>query len=101
MADDLSARVLNAGATSQWITLAVGANTAVNHPFPSSKRLTPGEILRVDVGGTFQGYQSDVARTAAIATVNPSKPRCTTGSGKHNDKPLRQPGPASEPATSI
>ena len=73
MADDLSARVLNAGATSQWITLAVGANTAVNHPFPSSKRLTPGEILRVDVGGTFQGYQSDVARTAAIATVNPEQ----------------------------
>ena len=73
MADDLSACVLNAGATSQWITLAVGANTAVNHPFPSSKRLTPGEILRVDVGGTFQGYQSDVARTAAIATVNPEQ----------------------------
>ncbi len=69
MADDLSGRVLHAGATSQWITLAVGANTAVNHPFPSAKSLTPGEILRVDVGGTFQGYQSDVARTSAIGTV--------------------------------
>jgi Xaa-Pro aminopeptidase len=69
VADDLSGRVLHAGATSQWITLAVGSNTPVNHPFPSSKPLTPGEILRVDVGGTFQGYQSDVARTAAIATV--------------------------------
>ncbi len=70
MADDLCGRVLNAGATSQWITLAVGANTAINHPYPSSKRLTPGEILRVDVGGAFQGYQSDVARTAAIGTAN-------------------------------
>ena len=69
MADDLSGRVLHAGATSQWITLAVGANTAVNHPFPSSKPLNPGEVLRVDVGGTFQGYQSDVARTAAIGAV--------------------------------
>ncbi len=69
MADDLSGRVLHAGATSQWITLAVGANTAVNHPFPSSKSLNPGEVLRVDVGGTFQGYQSDVARTAAIGAV--------------------------------
>ena len=73
VADDLSGRVLHAGATSQWITLAVGANTPVNHPFPSSKPLSPGEILRVDVGGTFQGYQSDVARTAAIATVTPEQ----------------------------
>ena len=73
VADDLSGRVLHAGATSQWITLAVGANTCVNHPFPSSKPLSPGEILRVDVGGTFQGYQSDVARTAAIADVTPEQ----------------------------
>jgi len=69
VADDLLGRVLHAGSTWQWITLAVGANTCVNHPFPGSKPLTPGEILRVDVGGTFQGYQSDVARTAAIGTV--------------------------------
>ena len=69
MADGLSTRVLNAGATSQWITLATGANTAINHPYPGSKRLTPGEILRVDVGGTFKGYQSDVARTAAIGAA--------------------------------
>jgi Xaa-Pro aminopeptidase len=70
MADDLSSRVLNAGATSLWITLAVGANTAINHPYPGSKPLTKGEILRVDVGGIFQGYQSDVARTAAIGAAN-------------------------------
>ena len=68
-ADGLSARVLKAGATSQWITLAAGANTAINHPFPGSKRLTQGEILRVDVGGTFRGYQSDLARTAAIGAA--------------------------------
>ena len=73
VADDLLGRVLQAGSTWQWITLAVGANTSVNHPFPSSKPLTPGEILRVDVGGTFQGYQSDVARTAAIAAVTPEQ----------------------------
>lgn len=73
VADDLSGRVLQAGSTRQWITLAVGTNTAVNHPFPSAKPLTPGEILRVDVGGTFRGYQSDVARTAAIATVTPEQ----------------------------
>ena len=66
MADVLCTRILNAGATSHFITLAAGANTAINHPFPGSKPLAQGEILRVDVGGTFKGYQSDLARTAAI-----------------------------------
>lgn len=70
MADDLSTRVLNAGAISFWLTLAVGDNTAINHPFPSDKPLANGEILRVDVGGRFQGYQSDVARTAVIGSAN-------------------------------
>jgi len=70
MADDLSTRVLNAGAISFWITLSVGDNTAINHPFPSTKPLATGEILRVDVGGLFQGYQSDVARTAVVGSVN-------------------------------
>ncbi len=70
LSDDLVTRVLRAGATSFWITLATGANTAINHPPPSAKPLTPGEILRVDVGGLFDGYQSDVARTAAIGTAS-------------------------------
>ena len=70
MADDLSTRVLNAGATFLWITLAVGPNTVINHPPPGSKQLEKGEILRVDVGGVFQGYQSDVASTAVIGAPN-------------------------------
>ena len=70
MADDLSTRVLNAGATSLWITLAAGANTVINHPYPGPKQLTRCEILRVDVDGVCQGYQSDVARAATIGRAN-------------------------------
>ena len=66
VADDVTARLLKAGATSRWIVLAAGANTVINHPYPSSKPLTEGETLRVDVGGVFDGYQSDVARTAVV-----------------------------------
>ena len=68
VADDLATKVLSAGAVSFWITLAVGENTAVNHPFPSSRPLSVGDIMRVDVGGRFGGYQSDVARTAVIGS---------------------------------
>ncbi len=66
IADDISFRAFSAGATSRWIVLAAGENTAINHPYPSSKPLVHGEIMRVDFGGVFGGYQSDVARTAVI-----------------------------------
>ena len=70
MADRLSAHVLRQGAESLWLTLAAGANTAFNHPSPSDKQLLAGEILRVDVGGVFEGYQSDVARTAVVGVAS-------------------------------
>lgn len=69
LADDLATRILQQGSSSFWLTLAAGSNTAFNHPLPGPKRLCPGEILRVDAGGLFAGYQSDVARTAAVGHV--------------------------------
>ena len=57
----------SAGATWHWLTLAAGANTAINHPWPGSTRLAAGEIVRIDLTANFGGYQADVARTAAIA----------------------------------
>ena len=69
MATGLSTRVLSAGATWHWLTLAAGSNTAINHPYPGSKRLTAGEIVRIDLTANFGGYQADVARTAAIAAA--------------------------------
>ena len=73
MADRLSAHVLGQGAESLWLTLAAGANTAFNHPSPGDKKLLAGEILRVDVGGLFGGYQSDVARTAVVGSASPEQ----------------------------
>ena len=66
VSDDIFHGLISAGATSPWVVLGSGDRTAINHPYGGSKRLTPGEILRVDVGGTFNGYSSDVARTAVI-----------------------------------
>jgi Xaa-Pro aminopeptidase len=54
------------GATSPWVVLGSGDRTAINHPYAGAKKLTPGETLRVDVGGCFAGYQSDIGRTAVI-----------------------------------
>jgi len=70
VSDDIFHGLVCAGATSPWVVLGSGDRTAINHPYGSSKRLTPGEILRVDVGGAFNGYWSDVARTAVIGEPN-------------------------------
>ena len=70
VADDVTARLLKAGATSRWIVLAAGTNTTINHPYPSGKQLVAGETLRVDIGGVFDGYQSDVARTAVVGRAS-------------------------------
>lgn len=70
MADRLVAQLARQGAASIWFTLAAGAYTAINHPAPRDEQLTKGEILRVDIGGTFNGYQSDVARTAVVGPAS-------------------------------
>ena len=70
VADDLCTRILNAGGTNLWIVLAVGPNTAINHPYPGDRKLEPGQTLRVDVGAVFRGYQSDVGRTAVVGPPN-------------------------------
>lgn len=69
VADDLSVRLIHAGAASIFMTLAVGTNTAINHPVPGSRQLARGEILRADLGGVFRGYHSDLARPAVVATA--------------------------------
>ena len=46
---------------------------------PGSKRLSSGDILRVDVGATFSGYKSDVARMAIAGKPSPSQERIYRG----------------------
>lgn len=49
------------------VVVTVGNNARHAHPFPSStKLLDPGDVFRIDVGGLFAGYGSDVARMAVV-----------------------------------
>jgi Xaa-Pro aminopeptidase len=46
-----------------------GANGLHPHAVPGAKPLTPGEAGRVDSGGEFQGFASDLARSIGIGDV--------------------------------
>ena len=62
----LTRRLLENGHdTATHAMVAFGANAAVPHHHPSREQLAAGPVL-IDLGGTVDGYHSDLSRTAAI-----------------------------------
>lgn len=55
--------------------LVVGSGERSVHanPGPTSRRLQPGDVIRVDIYATLGGYLSDVARTAVVGDPSPSQ----------------------------
>lgn len=50
----------------------VSVNEEVVHGIPSRNRvLKEGDIVSVDTGATYKGYNSDAARTYAVGTISP------------------------------
>lgn len=51
-------------------TLCVSVNDTLVHGFPSKYRLKEGDIVSIDVGAVYKGYNGDAARTFAIGKVS-------------------------------
>jgi len=67
IADFVENQVLYAGADEiVWIAMGTGRNALFFHAWPSSVRLEKGDITRMDCGGRWRGYFSDVARIAVV-----------------------------------
>lgn len=63
----LRMQLLEEGADSiLFLNLGSGPDNRASHPKPSSRALQRGEILRFDLGGVFDGWCTDMAKTAAI-----------------------------------
>lgn len=55
-------------------TICASIDDVVVHGFPSSDDiLQEGQILSIDVGCSYKGWQGDAARTVPIGTVSPEK----------------------------
>jgi Xaa-Pro aminopeptidase len=54
----------------EFMVLATGKRTLLSHPTPNQTKLTKGDIVRVDYGGVFSGYLSDLARTVVVGKPN-------------------------------
>jgi Xaa-Pro aminopeptidase len=63
----LRKQLLEEGADSiLFLNLGSGPDNRAAHPKPSMRAPKPGEILRFDLGGVFDGWCTDMAKTAAI-----------------------------------
>ncbi len=72
VADDIAAGVTEAGAdVLNFMFLGTGTRSFEWHARPGGTRLEAGHTLHTDVGGSFTGYWSDVARTAFVGRPEP------------------------------
>ena len=64
--------MIDAGCTSiEFLVMGTGARSILVHGLPQDLPMEDGEIGRIDVGGLFDHYNSDVARTFTIGTPKP------------------------------
>ncbi len=67
LANRITHHLLRLGAdTVRFLIVTAGDNAKHAHPPPSEKVLQPGDIIRIDVGGLFQGHGSDIARMGIV-----------------------------------
>jgi Xaa-Pro dipeptidase len=61
-----------------------GPNSANPHATVSDRKLTPGDLLVIDFGTTYQGYCADITRTFAVGEVDPELARIVQIAGEAN-----------------
>ncbi|MEO3805026.1 Xaa-Pro peptidase family protein [Nonomuraea sp. B1E8] len=54
------------GGEPRFVVVTSGERSALSDAFPTDRACRPGDLVRFDVGCTYQGYWSDVARTAVV-----------------------------------
>lgn len=67
---DLAAIVANSlisdGGIPRFISMTSGERSALADAYPTTRRLEPGDLLRLDIGCMVDGYWSDIGRTMVM-----------------------------------
>jgi Xaa-Pro aminopeptidase len=66
----VSTTLVGAGLEPRFIVVTSGERSALADAYPSERTLRPGDLVRFDVGGTLEGYWSDIGRTAVVGEPN-------------------------------
>jgi len=69
VASDLAAMIREDHDTVDFVIVAAGPNSASPHHEPGARIIAEGDVVVVDIGGSRDGYRSDMTRTYAIGGV--------------------------------
>lgn len=58
--------MVDAGLEPRFTVVTSGPRSALADALPSDRAIQPGDLVRFDVGGTLDGYWSDLGRTAVV-----------------------------------
>jgi Xaa-Pro aminopeptidase len=74
VANAMQSAILRFGATQMSHTVcSAGVQSTVVHAHPLDKPIQPGEVIHVDFGGDFSGYNTDLSRTAVVKEPSPKQ----------------------------
>ena len=69
--------------------LGCGLRSVQWHAWPGASALEQGKVITTDIGGSFAGYWSDVARTVVVGRSRRSNASCSTGYTRFTSRPSR------------
>jgi Xaa-Pro aminopeptidase len=69
VARDLADRIRDGHDAVSFVIVAAGPNSASPHHEPGDRVIERGDVVVVDIGGTLDGYCSDMTRTYAVGNV--------------------------------
>ncbi len=74
MGQELEYRLRKEGADAiSFLTCVSGIRTAIPHAVSSPLPIERGDLIKIDFGGIFEGYVSDMARVAFMGEVSPQR----------------------------
>ncbi|WP_026873712.1 M24 family metallopeptidase [Inquilinus limosus] len=60
--------IVSGGGVPGFVVVTSGERSALADAYPSHRHLRPGDLVRLDIGCTVDGYWADMARTAFVGT---------------------------------
>jgi Xaa-Pro aminopeptidase len=71
--------VLRRGASPFFTVVTMGERAALADVYASERALRPGDLVRFDLGCVYQGYRSDISRTAVLGRPTDKQARYYAG----------------------
>ena len=75
LAATVAATIAAGGGEPRFLVVAAGERSALADAHPTANPWEPGQLLRFDVGCAYEGYWSDVGRTAVLGEPDPLQAR--------------------------